>query len=173
MSTGSLNGSSYERVGKVKCKIALWRQHVLPLSAVGWLQQLALTLWRELTLQLMSWQHVKFPGGRQKPSLDRCLVFTVLHEACPAITAASDFDRQSAWLPINFDASLACTLFAFHYVVFSSCYPRHRFVTISHPHRTSRPLNKLEPTVRQWDWHISTHADPTSTRRAISRTAHP
>ena len=26
--------------------------------------------------------------------------------------------------------------------------------------------------VREWDWHISTHADPTSTHRAMSRMAH-
>jgi len=32
-----------------------------------------------------------------------------------------------------------------------------------------RTINK---NLRQWDWHISVHADPTSTRRPISRTAH-
>jgi len=30
--------------------------------------------------------------------------------------------------------------------------------------------NDRNKNLRQWDWHISTHADPTSTRRAILRT---
>ena len=28
------------------------------------------------------------------------------------------------------------------------------------------PCQVISKQVRQWDWHISTHADPTSTRRA-------